>query len=74
MTTLVGAAGAYWLREAVEGALPYVMTLAAASFLYIALADLIPMVHQSRPSTGRARQLLLMAAGIATIVLLHREP
>lgn len=73
LATLVGALGAYWLRDAVEPVLPYVMTLAAASFLYIALADLIPMVHRRPPAAGRSRQLALMVAGIATIVLLHRE-
>lgn len=72
LATLVGALGAYWLRESVERVLPYVMALAAASFLYIALADLIPMVHQRRSAVGRPRQLALMMAGIATIVLLNR--
>jgi zinc and cadmium transporter len=72
LSTLVGAIGAYWLRDAVEGVLPYVMSLAAASFLYIALADLIPMVHGRRVRGGMLRQVSLMLAGIATVALLHR--
>ncbi|MCL4814059.1 MAG: ZIP family metal transporter [Vicinamibacteraceae bacterium] len=71
LSTLVGALGAFWLRGPIESALPYVMALAAASFLYIAMADLIPMVHGNRPRNGLARQVALVLAGVATIVLLH---
>lgn len=67
----MGALGAYWLRSTVEGVLPHVMALAAASFLYVAMADLIPMVHGRRPNSGLGRQVLLMAAGVGTIILFH---
>lgn len=72
LATLVGALGAYWLRGAVEDVLPYIMALAAASFLYIALADLVPIVHERRTAGSVFRQLALMLAGTATIALLHR--
>jgi zinc and cadmium transporter len=72
LTTFVGALGAYWWRDAVSTVLPHVMALAAASFLYIALADLIPMVHERATRGGLLRQLSLMLSGIATIALLHR--
>ncbi|MFB2350944.1 ZIP family metal transporter, partial [Priestia megaterium] len=46
MATLPGALlGYFWLPELVE-AIPFVMAVSAASFIYIATADLIPMLHK----------------------------
>jgi zinc and cadmium transporter len=72
LATLPGALGAYWLRDAVVAILPSVMALAAASFIYIALADLIPIVHEHRTRRSIVPQLSLVLAGIATIAFLHR--
>lgn len=41
LPTLIGGVVAYFALETLHGALPYVLTLAAASFIYIAVADLI---------------------------------
>jgi zinc and cadmium transporter len=49
--------------------LPYFLVLAAASFLYVAMADLIPGLHRGRTDAGSLRQILLIAAGIATMLL-----
>ena len=51
--------------------LPDVMTVAAASLLYVAVADLIPGLHRRAEPRAALVQLLLMAAGLATVVLLH---
>lgn len=67
----VGAAVvAYFALEVVEAALTYVMAVSAASFLYIALADLSPELHQKRELWIGIRQFLLMVVGVITIVLL----
>jgi len=50
--------------------LPYVLSFAAGSFLYVAMADLIPDLHRGGVEGGPAKQLLLIGAGILTIVLL----
>lgn len=50
--------------------LPDVMTVAAASLLYVAVADLIPGLHQRVDPRAAMAQLLLMAAGLATVLLL----
>jgi zinc and cadmium transporter len=50
--------------------LPYVLILAAASFLYVAMADLIPGLHRGRTDAGSLRQILLIAAGVATVLVL----
>jgi zinc and cadmium transporter len=50
--------------------IPYVLSFAAGSFLYVAMSDLIPDLHRGGLQGGPAKQLLLIGAGILTIVLL----
>jgi zinc and cadmium transporter len=65
--TLPGAIIAYfWLGETRE-AVPYILALSAASFIYIATADLIPNLHRQMTFAASLRQVLLLLAGIATI-------
>ncbi len=72
--TLPGALIAYfWLRET-QAALPYILGLSAASFIYIATADLIPGLHRHVAPAASARQLVLLVAGIGTIALFHLDP
>ena len=67
--TLPGAlAGYFWLAD-VQALVPYVLALSAASFIYIAVADLLPGLHR-RPASGW-RQLALIVAGIGTIAAFH---
>jgi zinc transporter ZupT len=49
--------------------------LSAASFIYIALADLVPDLHREsrRARSGWLRQFALMAVGIAVIAVLTRS-
>jgi zinc and cadmium transporter len=49
---------------------PYLLCIAAASFLYIAMADLIPDLHSGRIEGSAFRQLVLVGLGIATAMLL----
>ena len=46
--------------------LPYALAVAAARFLYIAMADLMPDLHKGRVEATAFKQLLLLAAGLAT--------
>jgi zinc and cadmium transporter len=50
--------------------LPYFLPVAAASFLYIAMSDLIPSLHHNPIEGGAVRQICLVGAGILTVVLL----
>ncbi len=53
-----------------QGLLPYVLVLAAASFIYVALADLIPDLQRETRRRGEwFWQFVLMTAGIALIAL-----
>lgn len=66
---ILGAVTLLVASQAVPDILPYVLSFAAGSFLYVAMADLIPDLHRNVQG-GSVRQLLLMAAGIVTILLL----
>jgi zinc and cadmium transporter len=64
---VVGAIGAYFALQFVEGWVPTLLALAAASMIYVAVADLIPGLHR-RPELGATlQQVLLIGLGIATI-------
>ena len=49
----------------------YVLSIAAAGFLYIAMADLIPDLHRGRIDSTTLRQLALALAGIGTVIGLN---
>jgi zinc and cadmium transporter len=70
-TTLPGAVVAYfWLAE-MRSAVPYILAISAASFIYIAVADLIPGLHRQVTAAASLRQLVLLLAGIGTIAIFH---
>ena len=66
----VGAVATFVAVETLPRVLPYVLVLAAASFLYVAMADLIPGLHRGRTDASSLRQLLLIAAGVLTVLVL----
>jgi zinc and cadmium transporter len=71
LATLPGAVAAYfWLGEA-HDSVPYVLALAAASFLYIATADLIPELHRKVAAAASVRQIVLLVVGIGTVAALR---
>ena len=49
----------------------YVLSVAAAGFLYVAMADLIPDLHRGRIDAKTFRQLGLAIAGIGTVIGLN---
>ncbi|WP_219908596.1 hypothetical protein [Nitrosomonas aestuarii] len=60
----------FWLGE-LHAATPYILALSAASFIYIAIADLIPGLHRQVTLADALKQLLLLLAGIGTIAFFH---
>ena len=66
----VGAVAAFVLLDTLPGILPYFLVLSAASFLYVAMADLIPGLHRGRTDASSMRQIVLIAAGVATMLVL----
>ena len=70
-TTLPGAVVTYfWLGET-HMAVPYILAISAASFIYIATADLVPELHRQVTPAASLRQLVLLLAGIGTIAFFH---
>ena len=68
----LGATLAFFAVEVVPGLRPYILALSSASLLYIAMSDLIPDLHRGEIDANALRQVLLIAAGIATIVVFER--
>lgn len=70
LASAAGAIAAFVAFDTLPPLLPYFLALAAASFLYVAMADLIPGLHRGRTDASSMRQILLIAAGVATMLLL----
>ena len=70
MAAMVGAVAVYVAAGRLPVALPYVLAFAAGSFLYVAMADLIPDLHRGQIQVGAFRQVLLIGAGVSTILAL----
>ena len=71
---MLGAVAAYFYLQAAEAAIPYVLSMSAASFIYIALADLIPGLHRTIELKNSFIQLVLLLSGIGTIALFVASP
>jgi len=69
---LAGALLTYLAVGFVPGLRPFVLAFSSASLLYIAMSDLIPDLHRGQIDRSASRQVLLIAAGIGTIVLFER--
>jgi len=69
---ILGATLAYFAVEIVPGIRPFILAMSAASLLYIAMSDLIPDLHRGEIDANAFRQVFLIAAGIATIVVFER--
>lgn len=71
LATLVGGLIAYFALQYVMNWIPYILGLAAASMLYVAVADLIPGLHKRTELKATLGQVLLISLGIATIWVAH---
>jgi zinc and cadmium transporter len=71
LSTVVGGVLAYFSLDDVKTSLPYFLALAASSFIYIAVADLIPSLHKKTDIKTSLQQIVLIMAGVLVICLLH---
>ena len=69
--TLVGALAGYFALAGMQQVLPTVLAIAAASLLYVAVADLIPSLHRRPEPVETLKQLALIGLGIAVIAAAH---
>ena len=66
--TAIGGLVGYVMLAAVEQYLPIVLMLASSSFIYVALADLIPQLQKHHGARQTASQLVWLGLGVALIV------
>jgi len=67
MAMVVGALIAYFALQFVQGWVNTLLALAGASMVYVAVADLIPGLHQRPELHATVQQVLLIALGVASI-------
>jgi len=68
---VAGGIFGYFVLNEINAIVPYAIAIAAASFLYIAMSDLIPELHNGRGLRETLMQFVLIALGIAVIFVGH---
>jgi zinc and cadmium transporter len=75
LTSIVGGGVAYFSLSMAHALVPYALAIAASSFIYIAVADLIPGLHKRFDLAGTVQQIVLIGLGVGLIsmteALLH---
>ena len=66
-TTVIGGGLAYYSLEDLHDVLPFFLALASSSFIYIAVADLIPSLHKKTDIKTSLHQIVLIVAGVLVI-------
>ena len=70
VTSMTGAFIGYFTLERAQNLIPYVLTLASAGFIYIALSDLMPQMQRRSTIRQTIPQIILVAIGIGIIFLI----
>ncbi len=70
LATLLGGIIAYFTLQNAQEWTPYLLALAAASMIYIAVADLIPGLHRRAELRDTVQQVVLIALGTGTVGLI----
>jgi zinc and cadmium transporter len=65
--TALGGITGYALLEQLHGILPYMLAIASSSFIYVALADLIPQLQKRLSSRETTAQIVWLLSGIALV-------
>ena len=71
VATVAGALAGYVALAGMEQMLPMALAVAAASLLYVAVADLIPSLHRRPEPLETVRQLALIGLGVGVIAVAH---
>ena len=70
LSAVVGGVLAYFFLERAHAAMPYLLVIAASSFIYIEVSDLIPQMHRRPHWVESLRQTILIACGVGFVILL----
>ena len=71
-TAILAGVAAYYFMGTLKSLIPYALAFSASSFLYIALADLIPEMHQKTKFKESIIQILLIIIGISIIYIVKQ--
>jgi zinc and cadmium transporter len=69
LAMVLGGIVAYFSLSWINQAVPYVLAIAASSFIYIAVADLIPGLHKRVEIQATIQQIVLIFSWVATIFI-----
>jgi len=70
LAMLAGGVLAYFALQFVQSIVPTLLALAAASMIYVAVADLIPGLHKRAQLRDTVQQVALIVLGIGSILLI----
>ena len=65
--TAVGGLVGFWLVEQLQAYLPYFLVMASSSFIYVALADLIPQLQKRLSFKQTLAQIVWLGVGILLV-------
>ena len=71
LAMIAGALIAYFALSLVSGWIPEILAIAAASMIYVAVADLIPGLHKRTAISESLTQVAFIALGISSIWAIH---
>ncbi len=66
--TLLGGIAGWWLVDQLHDFLPFFLAVASSSFIYVALADLIPQLQKQLGARATALQVAWLMAGIGLVM------
>jgi zinc and cadmium transporter len=69
LAAVVGGVLGYFLVGPFEAALPYLLVVASSSFIYVAVADLLPQLQQRLSWRDTVVQVAWLGAGLALVLL-----
>lgn len=69
LTSIIGGLVGYYALKSTLDLLPYAVSVAAASLIYVAVADLIPGLHRRTDPGASLAQIALIGAGVGVIAL-----
>jgi zinc and cadmium transporter len=67
--TVLGGLTGWWLVDRLHGWLPYFLAVASSSFIYVALADLIPQLQRRLSARETAAQIVWLMVGIGLVTV-----
>jgi zinc and cadmium transporter len=69
LASLAGGVLGYFALQSIDGAVPVLLGIVAASMIYVAVADLIPGLHKRTELRSTVSQVVLIALGVGSIAL-----